>query len=250
MMKIELPVVVAGGTRHPIEIVGLRMVCDNTSRILFTHFEDLVWLSTFDRVIQVSKVYFSRLRALSFADRYIELWRRIVVRCIKELCLELWGLVMKKPVNASNNECLECLSWDPSKHIRTLVHESGELESVDIRGKSSIVDEDEKNEDEEEMVRASKKRVHPVTSTLPAMASIPSWISSSPAAASLVEMSTPPTVASPVETSAPPAAASIPPMTSSSPTTASTPPGTSTPSTAASTPSATLTPFRSCHTRV
>ncbi|KAI5670886.1 hypothetical protein M9H77_11250 [Catharanthus roseus] len=51
--------------------------------------------------------------------------------------------LMEKPVNTSNNECLKCLSWGSPKHIRTLVHESDELESVDIRGRSSIGDEDE-----------------------------------------------------------------------------------------------------------
>ncbi|KAI5681995.1 hypothetical protein M9H77_03223 [Catharanthus roseus] len=35
--------------------------------------------------------------------------------------------------------------------IRTLIHESGELESVEIRGRNSIGDEDDNNEDKEEV---------------------------------------------------------------------------------------------------
>ncbi|KAI5671360.1 hypothetical protein M9H77_11724 [Catharanthus roseus] len=83
--------------------------------------------------------------------------------------------------------------------IGTLIHESGELESIEIHGRSSIMDEDENNENEEEvewesakeeeMVYGSKKRAHPEMSTPPAVASIPPG--TSPASmASLVEMST------------------------------------------------------------
>ncbi|KAI5681749.1 hypothetical protein M9H77_02977 [Catharanthus roseus] len=57
--------------------------------------------------------------------------------------------------------------------IGTLVHESSELESVQIRRRNSIGDEDDNNEDEEEMVCGSKKkRAHSETCT-PASASIP-----------------------------------------------------------------------------
>ncbi|KAI5669007.1 hypothetical protein M9H77_18860 [Catharanthus roseus] len=79
---------------------------------------------------------------------------------------------IEKLVNASNNECFKSLSWGPYKHVTSchgyFVNEFrfhtqerglGSLpynygvrvkESVDIRRRSSIVDEDENNEDEEE----------------------------------------------------------------------------------------------------
>ncbi|KAI5681630.1 hypothetical protein M9H77_02858 [Catharanthus roseus] len=70
--------------------------------------------------------------------------------------------------------------------IGTLVEELGKLESVDIRRRNSIVDEDENNEDEEEVEWESdkeeeeeefrsdkKRRAHQEPSTPPAEASIP-----------------------------------------------------------------------------
>ncbi|KAI5653868.1 hypothetical protein M9H77_31055 [Catharanthus roseus] len=100
--------------------------------------------------------------------------------------------------------------------IGTLIHELGQLESVDIRRRRSIIDEDESNEDEEKMVRGSKRRAHSAAASTP------------------VEMST-------MGTSA--YSASILPGTSLSSVTTSTPPGMSTPSAAASTSPTTLTPF-------
>ncbi|KAI5666466.1 hypothetical protein M9H77_16319 [Catharanthus roseus] len=147
---------------------------------------------------------------------------------------------MENPVNTSSNEYFKCLSWGPSKrvkscrgyfvngcrfhtqerdsgsltyncgvrvkdvdvqNIRILIQLLGELKSVDIRGRSSFFDEDE-----EQMVRGSKKkRAHPETSTPTAAASIS------------------------LETSTPPAMTSIPPGTSPSPATAYIPTRTSTP---------------------
>ncbi|KAI5662412.1 hypothetical protein M9H77_21735 [Catharanthus roseus] len=101
--------------------------------------------------------------------------------------------------------------------IGTLVHELGKLESVDIHGRSSIMDEDENNEDEEKMVRGSKTRAYPKTSTPPTAASIPSRTTPSPAVAPQVETSTPPTEASiPWGMSSSPPATSTPPKMSGS----------------------------------
>ncbi|KAI5657825.1 hypothetical protein M9H77_26618 [Catharanthus roseus] len=131
---------------------------------------------------------------------------------------------MKNPVNASSSECLKNLSWEVPlvnvpfqedvdidetsridvdvQDIGTLIHESGKLESVKIRGRNSIGNEDDNNKDEEEMVRGSKKkRAHPEMSTAPATTS------TSPASASI-----PPGMsASLAMTSTPLASASIPP---------------------------------------
>ncbi|KAI5668242.1 hypothetical protein M9H77_18095 [Catharanthus roseus] len=108
---------------------------------------------------------------------------KATVNCIQLNCDEVESYLMKytmeiedieKPVNARNDECLKSLSWDPSKcvkschgyfgngfsfHIQERGSSSltynyglrGELGSVDICGRSSIVDEDENNEDEEEV---------------------------------------------------------------------------------------------------
>ncbi|KAI5672847.1 hypothetical protein M9H77_13211 [Catharanthus roseus] len=152
--------------------------------------------------------------------------------------------------------------------IGTLVHESDELESVDIPGRSSIVDEDENNEDEEEfnwesdeeeeeeefesksdseitclfpflliyMLRGSKKRAHPAAASTSVETSTMGVAASIPTTSTPVEMST--TLVETFTTSA-----SIPPGTSLSPATAFTPPEMSTPPVAVSTPSATLTLF-------
>ncbi|KAI5654131.1 hypothetical protein M9H77_31318 [Catharanthus roseus] len=164
---------------------------------------------------------------------------------------------MENPVNASNSECLKCLSWGPSKrmksYIGTLMHELGELESVDIRRSSSIVDEDENNEEKRSigssmkkrkrkslnqiislsnlfvsfslnLLRRSKKRAHPTVASTPVETSTMCAVASTPAASTPVETST--------------TLASIPLETFLYPTTASTPLGipvpTSTPSASSS----------------
>ncbi|KAI5663280.1 hypothetical protein M9H77_22603 [Catharanthus roseus] len=114
--------------------------------------------------------------------------------------------------------------------IRTLIHESGELESVDIRGRSIIVDEDEEEveweSDEEEEEEEFQSESDSETGFYP------SRDISFSGEGSLVETSTPSAVAS------------IPLKMSPSPIAASIFPGTSTPPTVASIPPATLTPFQ------
>ncbi|KAI5652321.1 hypothetical protein M9H77_29508 [Catharanthus roseus] len=117
---------------------------------------------------------------------------------------------MKNPVNPSSSECLKNLSWD----IGTLIHESGELESVEVRRRNSIGDEDVNNEDEEEMVRWSKKkRAHPKMSTCPAM-NFTHWALAS------IPLETSASLAT---TSTPSASASIPQFPHSSPVPITTP---------------------------
>ncbi|KAI5672744.1 hypothetical protein M9H77_13108 [Catharanthus roseus] len=101
--------------------------------------------------------------------------------------------------------------------VGTHVHESGELELVDICRRSSIVDEDENNEDKEEFEWESdeeeeeksfnwspilKRRIFNWKRAHPAVASFPSGMSPSPIATS-----------TPLGTFTPPAVASIPPTT-------------------------------------
>ncbi|KAI5649104.1 hypothetical protein M9H77_35109 [Catharanthus roseus] len=169
-------------------------------------------------------------------------------------------------MQAKNSQCVKCLSW-------------GELESVDIHGRSSIVDEDENNEDEEEVEWDTDEEEEEeefqsdsdfgnveclsviclsnfnfiskyLTSTPPTAASFPPGTFSSPVAASPIERSTPLAMTSIPPRSFPsPVAASpietgvYPSGTSTPPTAASTPLAMSTSPAATSTPPATLTPF-------
>ncbi|KAI5677018.1 hypothetical protein M9H77_07968 [Catharanthus roseus] len=130
---------------------------------------------------------------------------------------------MEKPVNASSNKCLKCLSWGLSKR---------ELESVDIRRRSSIVDENENNEDKEEVEWSSIKKRKRKSFDRSLISKCRIWYVGVRRRGL--------TPASPVEMSTPSTPASIPSGTSPSPVAAS--------PIEMSTPRATFTPFRSYHT--